>query len=106
MSDDWQNRANCRGVDPERMQPEVATLEDIAQAKAVCVGCPVLEQCRELAGSMPDAYGVWAGQWLGPLPLAARSRCAWCEGPAPAGARYCTGAHRVAAHRARNKVSA
>lgn len=107
MSDDWQNRAECRSVDPGLMQPEVASVEDVEAAKAVCAGCPVIDQCAELAGTMPDAFGVWAGQWLGPAPVdPSTGRCEWCGEAASAGARYCGGAHRVAAHRARNKLPA
>lgn len=66
---DWRALANCRDVDPDVMQPEVAAPEDVEEAKAHCAGCPVLEQCRQLALSQGDgAYGVHAGEWFGTPP--------------------------------------
>ena len=65
VSDDWQNRANCRDVDPDLMQPEAATAEEVAEALAVCEGCPVRAQCLALAESQGHAFGAWGGMWLG-----------------------------------------
>lgn len=75
----WQNRAQCftRGVDPALMQPDAATRAEVEEAKAVCVGCPVLIECHahaeEQSGGLIDsfrsAYGVHAGAWFGHNPV-------------------------------------
>ena len=37
-------------------------LQDIAAAKRICAGCPVLEQCLEGALARKEPLGVWGGQ--------------------------------------------
>jgi WhiB family redox-sensing transcriptional regulator len=37
-------------------------LLDIAAAKRICAGCPVLEQCLEGALARKEPLGVWGGQ--------------------------------------------
>ena len=77
--ENWQARANCRATDPDTMQPEYATPEEVETAKAVCVGCPVRGECRELARSQPGgAYGVHDGEWWGPPPRELTKVCEWC----------------------------
>jgi WhiB family redox-sensing transcriptional regulator len=60
----WQHHAACRYEDPELFFP-IGTagpaLEAIDKAKAVCRGCPVREQCLELALSSGQDSGVWGG---------------------------------------------
>lgn len=63
---DWQVHAACRGLDtqafyhpenergPSRVRREQA-------AKAVCVGCPVVENCLKWALAAREPYGVWGG---------------------------------------------
>jgi WhiB family transcriptional regulator, redox-sensing transcriptional regulator len=63
---DWQMRAACRGTDtstfyhpenergPSRMKREM-------RAKAVCSGCPVIENCLRWALAAREPYGVWGG---------------------------------------------
>lgn len=97
MSEHWQDWARCRNEDPNVMQPEVATAEQIAEAIAVCNGCPVLEQCRAsaLAQRSPEtgkntAYGVWAGEWLGDKPRTpAAEVCSTCGDASAPGQRLC-----------------
>jgi hypothetical protein len=61
---EWQGRAACRDVDPERFfpmaeaGPELA--RQVARAKRVCTGCPVLAQCREFALA-ELAHGIAGG---------------------------------------------
>lgn len=82
-TENWQQDANCAGVDPDLMQPEIASDEDVNVAKATCgrgtpFECPVLLQCKGLAESQPGgAYGVHAGEWYGhkPAPVVL---CTWC----------------------------
>jgi hypothetical protein len=62
----------CRG------HPELSDVADrhdqqvIAQAKAVCVSCPVLRDCRRWLASLPRAArpcGVVAGRYVAPPTL-------------------------------------
>ena len=62
----WQMDAACRGMassvffhpwnerGPTRQERE-------ERAKAVCAGCPVIEECRAHAISVREHYGVWGG---------------------------------------------
>lgn len=110
MSEDWRHRANCRDVDPNVMQPEVASAADVDAAMAHCVGCPVRLECRQLAMSQSSPYGIHAGQWFGEPPRdPGAHRCEWC-GTRVAGERatatYCGSRCRTAAWRARAAASA
>ena len=63
---DWQMDAACRGQDtsnfyhpenergPSRVRREV-------RAKAVCAGCPVVQNCLRWALAAREPYGVWGG---------------------------------------------
>lgn len=101
-SSNWQTEAACRDTDPDTMQPEVASQEDIERAKAVCGPCPVYRLCRELAESQLGAYGVHDGEWFGPPPAPVLF-CQWCRG-ALASSRstrsYCNDTCRKRASRA------
>ena len=55
----WQQHAACRGMDPNLFVP--AKGEPIAQAQAVCRGCPVRQQCADYAIGDPELRGVWGG---------------------------------------------
>lgn len=62
----WQEYGNCVGVDTEIFfLPYNSRHEDKqereAQAKAVCAGCPVINDCLSHALSVPEYYGVWGG---------------------------------------------
>lgn len=103
----WQDLAQCVGVDPEAMQPEVATPAEVARAVRVCTGCPVAVECRQLAEDQPGAYGVHAGAWWGPTPAnPATVPCGWCAQDMAAGPRgtalYCGATCRKRAERARH----
>jgi len=62
----WQLAGSCRGEDPalffhpegERGPTRVAREN---AAKAICVACPVLAQCRAHALAVREPYGVWGG---------------------------------------------
>ncbi|CCH78654.1 Transcription factor WhiB [Nostocoides japonicum T1-X7] len=63
---DWQLMGACRGVSPEVFfHPEgergSARRSRDSAAKQVCLGCPVLRQCREHALAIREPYGVWGG---------------------------------------------
>jgi WhiB family transcriptional regulator, redox-sensing transcriptional regulator len=63
---DWQLRGLCRQLDsamfftPDRERGSMRARRE-QRAKAVCVRCPVLEQCRSHALRAREPYGVWGG---------------------------------------------
>jgi WhiB family redox-sensing transcriptional regulator len=60
----WMSRGACRGEDPDIFFPvgnAGPALTQIAEAKAVCVRCPVMDACLEWALSRPERSGVWGG---------------------------------------------
>ncbi|MFJ2605630.1 WhiB family transcriptional regulator [Streptomyces sp. NPDC091279] len=62
--DDWRDDAACRGEDPELFFPigtSGPALLQAEQAKAVCTGCPVQQQCLRWALEAGDCLGVWGG---------------------------------------------
>lgn len=102
---DWRARAYCLDVDPEDMQPEVATPEDVELAKRVCLGCPVWRECRELANSqVGGAYGIHNGVWYGEPPRLPERECEHCGevfAVQRSTAAYCGANCRQAARRAK-----
>ncbi|MFF6996420.1 WhiB family transcriptional regulator [Streptomyces sp. NPDC008313] len=62
--DDWRDSAACRTEDPELFFPVGSTgpsLLQIQEAKAVCRGCPVQEECLRWALATGQTTGVWGG---------------------------------------------
>ena len=60
----WRNRAACLDEDPELFFPVSsagAELDHIAEAKAVCHRCEVVESCLKWAIDSHQAAGVWGG---------------------------------------------
>jgi WhiB family redox-sensing transcriptional regulator len=55
----WQGRANCAGVDPDLFFPQRGA--STREAKAVCGGCVVREDCLEYALSNGEKFGIWGG---------------------------------------------
>jgi WhiB family redox-sensing transcriptional regulator len=55
----WQARANCMGVDPELFFPERGA--STREAKEVCRGCVVREDCLEFAIANGEKFGIWGG---------------------------------------------
>jgi WhiB family redox-sensing transcriptional regulator len=55
----WQLQANCLGVDPDLFFPERGA--STKEAKAVCRGCQVREQCLEYALANGEKFGIWGG---------------------------------------------
>ncbi|MGH9071100.1 MAG: WhiB family transcriptional regulator [Acidimicrobiales bacterium] len=55
----WHQRANCMGVDPELFFPQRGG--STQEAKAVCRGCVVREDCLEYAISYGEKFGIWGG---------------------------------------------
>jgi len=59
---DW-NRAACRHGSAAMLDLFFSEqLDDIARAKAICSGCPLIEPCLEGARERREPWGVWGGQ--------------------------------------------
>ena len=63
MTPDWRDRAACLEVDPELFFPvgEAHTAEQVAEAVAVCMPCPVRADCLRYALTATHA-GIWGGK--------------------------------------------
>lgn len=62
----WQLEATCRGMDVEIFfhpsnERRRHKQRRIDQAKAICDGCPVLQECRRHALRTREPYGIWGG---------------------------------------------
>lgn len=61
----WQDRAACIGYSRETFFPDGASDKAwIAEAKAICADCPVIEVCGDY-GKRTHSGGVWGGKFLG-----------------------------------------
>ncbi len=60
---DWWGRASCRDNNATLARLFFSEeLHDIAAAKRICAGCPVLADCLEGAIERREPWGVWGGQ--------------------------------------------
>lgn len=60
----WMARAACRYEDPELFFPvsaKSAGAAQAAEARDVCLACPVIEQCRDYALRTRQDAGIWGG---------------------------------------------
>lgn len=55
----WRERAVCSQVDPEMWFPEKGG--STSDAKKICLGCPVKNECLEYALTNDERFGVWGG---------------------------------------------
>ena len=55
----WRNQANCMGVDPDLFFPERGA--STREAKEVCRGCVVQQECLEYALANSEKFGIWGG---------------------------------------------
>jgi WhiB family redox-sensing transcriptional regulator len=63
---EWQRSARCRDADPamffhpegERGQARKRRQDN---AKAICAGCPVANQCRHHSLTFQEQFGIWGG---------------------------------------------
>ena len=55
----WQRQANCMGVDPDLFFPERGA--STREAKEVCRGCVVRQDCLEYALTNGEKFGIWGG---------------------------------------------
>jgi WhiB family transcriptional regulator, redox-sensing transcriptional regulator len=61
---DWRTRAACRSFDPDLffpVSPAGKSLEQVAEARAVCACCLVRRQCLAFALRTRQAHGIWGG---------------------------------------------
>ena len=56
---DWKSKANCMGVDPDLFFPERGM--STREAKEVCKGCVVRDDCLEYALANGEKFGIWGG---------------------------------------------
>lgn len=56
----WYEDAACADMDTEAFHD--SSPDAVAAAKAVCADCPAIAQCRDLAVTDPQLFGVWGGQ--------------------------------------------
>jgi WhiB family redox-sensing transcriptional regulator len=56
---DWLRRANCMGVDPDLFFPERGASS--REAKEVCKGCVVRDDCLDYAIARNEKFGIWGG---------------------------------------------
>src|SRR5215470_19160422 len=62
--EDWRSLAACRSADPDLFFPISSTGQSIAQvaeAKAICAGCPVQRECLAFALRTHQVHGIWGG---------------------------------------------
>jgi len=62
--ENWRSQGVCRSYDPDLFFPVSSSglfLEQVADAKAICMKCPVRSQCLEFALRTREAHGVWGG---------------------------------------------
>jgi WhiB family transcriptional regulator, redox-sensing transcriptional regulator len=55
----WQRSANCLGVDPDLFFPERGG--STREAKEVCRGCVVRQECLQYALDNSEKFGIWGG---------------------------------------------
>lgn len=55
----WQEFSNCLGVDPDLFFPERGA--STREAKEVCRGCIVKDDCLEFALANGEKFGIWGG---------------------------------------------
>ncbi len=57
----WRSRANCAedNVNPELFY--IGLDDEVRQAKRICLGCVVVDECLKYALSRGEEYGIWGG---------------------------------------------
>lgn len=55
----WQDQALCAQTDPEAFFPEKGG--STREAKRICVGCDVKQECLEYALMQDERFGIWGG---------------------------------------------
>jgi WhiB family redox-sensing transcriptional regulator len=57
--DQWQERALCAQTDPEAFFPEKGG--STREAKRICLGCEVRDECLDYALANDERFGIWGG---------------------------------------------
>ena len=55
----WQEKALCAQTDPEAFFPEKGG--STREAKRICLGCEVKDDCLEYALANDERFGIWGG---------------------------------------------
>ncbi len=58
-AEQWQERALCAQTDPEAFFPEKGG--STREAKRICLGCEVRDECLEYALAHDERFGIWGG---------------------------------------------
>lgn len=58
---DWRDQAACAELDPEIWFPQPGDTASVHEAKKVCFGCPVMNDCARYALQTRQMTGVWGG---------------------------------------------
>ena len=59
IEDQWQERALCAQTDPDAFFPEKGG--STREAKRICLGCEVRDECLEYALANDERFGIWGG---------------------------------------------
>ena len=59
IEDQWQERALCAQTDPEAFFPEKGG--STREAKRICQGCEVRDECLDYALAHDERFGIWGG---------------------------------------------
>jgi WhiB family redox-sensing transcriptional regulator len=57
--EEWQERALCAQTDPEAFFPEKGG--STREAKRICQGCEVKDECLDYALAKDERFGIWGG---------------------------------------------
>ena len=55
----WASKAKCLQAEPDTFFPEKGG--STREAKRICSGCPVREECLEYALANDERFGIWGG---------------------------------------------
>jgi WhiB family transcriptional regulator, redox-sensing transcriptional regulator len=62
--EDWRSAAACQDIDPDLFFPlsdSGKSLEQVERARAICVSCPVRQDCLAFASRTGQVHGIWGG---------------------------------------------
>ncbi len=59
VDSEWQDRALCAQTDPEAFFPEKGG--STREAKRICLGCEVRDECLDYALAHDERFGIWGG---------------------------------------------
>jgi WhiB family redox-sensing transcriptional regulator len=59
IEEQWQERALCAQTDPEAFFPEKGG--STREAKRICQGCEVRDECLDYALAHDERFGIWGG---------------------------------------------